>query len=527
MTHALVPELQAALDPDFLTVQVRRGCFGVGLFSLLGDAMKVHCAPVRDAMVDDMVATATGADGKPADVALALRRCFDCVEVMKLVSTLQRMMPQHTADLQDIANHQVHAIRPYMAQSAVESEWAAFTNHLSSVRVSVLESYTQTWIRTASQRVLLASVPAERIRLIGQPGSGPNTELVLRSFAEGWVQLVFADWTFSNTPARASSSPVTPIATTAWPPVVQRRALMQGAVSLATSVIAPIPLPESLKLDSRRLKNFHAEAVDIVILQIILEVFRGYLRLAVPTLPLINVLDEVDSIRGIVIDLFDEGFTSGEASFGSTVSNIAVSLAHRVVELKRPSGPKTVQHLNAREANEIDQLASSMERQLLSLLRPNFSHFQRAWKRLQDIASLMLTHTFLGYRFDPVSPFYMSADAARSRHPFATSSSAPDSDTDMDDSSIQLITGSSPADARLLAAHQRAEWAAVEDRVTRVAEFASVRADIREWVTRMERIGRFNLDVFGKVYGQQGMVVGQPGPRYDDSDSDSDDDEDP
>lgn len=81
ITHALVPELYFALDPDFLTCQVRRGVFDLGIFNMLGEAIKVHCAPVRDGMVDTMVQTALS-----GDVALGLRQCFDCVEVMKLVS---------------------------------------------------------------------------------------------------------------------------------------------------------------------------------------------------------------------------------------------------------------------------------------------------------------------------------------------------------------------------------------------------------------------------------------------------------
>jgi len=81
VTHALVPELYQALDPRFLTAQIRRGVLGVSLFQMLGEAMKVHCAPVRDAMVDDMVDTAFR-----GEVTLGLKKCFDCVEVMKLVS---------------------------------------------------------------------------------------------------------------------------------------------------------------------------------------------------------------------------------------------------------------------------------------------------------------------------------------------------------------------------------------------------------------------------------------------------------
>lgn len=81
VTHALVPELYSALDPEFITVQVRRKVFSYSLFNILGEAMKVHCAPVRDALVNDMVETAFR-----GDIAGSLRKCFDCVEIMKLVS---------------------------------------------------------------------------------------------------------------------------------------------------------------------------------------------------------------------------------------------------------------------------------------------------------------------------------------------------------------------------------------------------------------------------------------------------------
>ena len=82
VTHALVPELFAALDPEFITSQVRRGVYDFArVFVIIGEAMKVHCAPVRDAMVDEMVEIA-----RNGNVCLGLRTCFDCVEVMKLVS---------------------------------------------------------------------------------------------------------------------------------------------------------------------------------------------------------------------------------------------------------------------------------------------------------------------------------------------------------------------------------------------------------------------------------------------------------
>ena len=79
-THTVVYELNEALDPEFITIQVRRGVLGLGLFKVIGDAMRIHCAPVRDAMIDDMVRSAL-----VGDAAVALRKCFACVEVMKLV----------------------------------------------------------------------------------------------------------------------------------------------------------------------------------------------------------------------------------------------------------------------------------------------------------------------------------------------------------------------------------------------------------------------------------------------------------
>jgi hypothetical protein len=81
-THQLVPGLYAALDSWHILNQARHHSFDLSIFQKLGAAMKVHCAPVRDKMVDDMVKLAME-DGK---ITEALQRCFDCVEVMKLVS---------------------------------------------------------------------------------------------------------------------------------------------------------------------------------------------------------------------------------------------------------------------------------------------------------------------------------------------------------------------------------------------------------------------------------------------------------
>lgn len=75
-----------ALDPAFLTQQIRRRVLDVGsLARFLGRVLKLHCAPMRDATVDEMVrACEAGQDGR-GDIVTGLRMCFEILELMKLV----------------------------------------------------------------------------------------------------------------------------------------------------------------------------------------------------------------------------------------------------------------------------------------------------------------------------------------------------------------------------------------------------------------------------------------------------------
>lgn len=84
VTHALVPKICKALNGEAITRQARRGIFDVELFGMIAQAMKVHCAPVRDSMIDKMLKTALPRGQKP-NIARGLRDCMDCLEVMKLV----------------------------------------------------------------------------------------------------------------------------------------------------------------------------------------------------------------------------------------------------------------------------------------------------------------------------------------------------------------------------------------------------------------------------------------------------------
>jgi len=140
---------------------------------------------------------------------------------------------------QDICNHQVHALRPYLWNSALQCELSAFHALLAQTQVSLETSITRKWIRAASRRVLASMQPSERNRLIRR-----RRELALCSNVDGFVDLVSADW--------SSDSPI-------WPPVVQRRVIGPGELQfLEGKAKNAVEVPESFKMDSRRIKEFQS-----------------------------------------------------------------------------------------------------------------------------------------------------------------------------------------------------------------------------------------------------------------------------
>jgi hypothetical protein len=93
-------DVALALDPDLLTQEVRHGVLDSSrLARFMGHTLKLHCAPMRDELVDQMVACVElgwspdplGGEG-PA-VARGLRMCFEILELMKLVSDHHPQLP--------------------------------------------------------------------------------------------------------------------------------------------------------------------------------------------------------------------------------------------------------------------------------------------------------------------------------------------------------------------------------------------------------------------------------------------------
>ena len=83
--------LSNVLDTNFIVQQIEHGVLDIGsLAAFLGETLKMHCAPMRDELVDNMVQQ-FGA----GPVAQGLQMAFDILEMMKLVSR----MPFDAVDL--------------------------------------------------------------------------------------------------------------------------------------------------------------------------------------------------------------------------------------------------------------------------------------------------------------------------------------------------------------------------------------------------------------------------------------------
>ena len=88
---AHVALLRQLLDPALIQQEIAHGLFDPsGVFQVIGDVIRCHCAPMRDAAVDQMVALARscapGGAGTKLDAVRAIRMCFEIMELMKLVS---------------------------------------------------------------------------------------------------------------------------------------------------------------------------------------------------------------------------------------------------------------------------------------------------------------------------------------------------------------------------------------------------------------------------------------------------------
>ncbi|ORX36169.1 T-complex protein 11-domain-containing protein [Kockovaella imperatae] len=443
VTHALIPELCAALDPEFLTIQARRRLFPLGIFSMLGEAMKVHCAPIRDAMIEDMVQTANS-----GNAAQALKKCFACAEVMKL----------------DIANHQVHTLRPHLWKTAVKDELSAFAIFVPSLSTSV----TRKWIRDASMRVLSSTSPSERSELLKS-----RFELVSRSLAEGFMDLVFSDF-----------SPVS------WPPIVQSRLHGAASVQLAEGTeTGGVILPESFKMDSRRIKNFNADVIDLSILHIVMGTAKKLWKRHHPH------VKDASFVKTVREDI-EAAIMEGGGTLPLKDDSLSLNFVTRVYKGNESAPsvyPSAQLHAMTREAQGIHDF-------LRTAIRPDSSSYSTASDRVRKALTLILSNMFAADQLDPTSAHYES-DPRSPTPSYVRLANLSIADAEPVRSNPSLV-------ARELHAAVQANHREAEFELLSALDLLDLKGEMTELAKNMKRIAGFNLRCFASLYGGKGMVVG-------------------
>ncbi|KAK9240238.1 T-complex protein 11-domain-containing protein [Lipomyces kononenkoae] len=129
------PQIEEVLDLELQVQQLRHAAFDfVKLANWLAGVFKSHCAPMRDAWVDQMLACITSgvATRDSSKLVDGLRMIFTILEAMKL----------------DVANHQIRTLRPLLVETAVEFEQDYFAQRVQRRKVDVkpaVEWFTQAY----------------------------------------------------------------------------------------------------------------------------------------------------------------------------------------------------------------------------------------------------------------------------------------------------------------------------------------------------------------------------------------------
>lgn len=119
--------VDSILDPDLVMQQIRHGALDfVSMARWLAEVFKAHCAPMRDAWVDQMVCRIElGVETQsPRRLVEGLRMVFAILEAMKL----------------DVANHQIRTLRPMLVDTAIEFEQDYYTQVVDKGKLSLADS---------------------------------------------------------------------------------------------------------------------------------------------------------------------------------------------------------------------------------------------------------------------------------------------------------------------------------------------------------------------------------------------------
>ena len=145
--------VESALDIRILMQQLAGQCFDFLAFAdWIAGALKMHCAPMRDAWVDKMkrifhgAVSATAASAAAA--AAAASSASSAPSVDGLVEGLRMLFSILEAMKLDVANHQIRILRPLLCSTAVSFEREYFMNAMKKGRFSLMMALL--WLRRNS-----------------------------------------------------------------------------------------------------------------------------------------------------------------------------------------------------------------------------------------------------------------------------------------------------------------------------------------------------------------------------------------
>lgn len=267
--------IRSVFDPALIEQELKHKLFDPsGLFRAIGLTLQGHCAPMRDHAVELMVQVAQtcapGGEGSKADAVRAVRMCMDILELMKLVSPAhdRRFMMLIISLIQDIANHQLQTLRPFLMRTSGQFELRSFKSRKSGQQGCCPFQKTREWLAAAHSSLLTRSEPIPHA--LYPPGylnyhTLQKNQQIYIATLKGLTDLVFT----SPSPANLISLPVpiTPLSPS------QAQAQAQGLGTLPT--ISSLPeYPETSYLDNARILLLSTDAVDLTALYMFLLLYR-------------------------------------------------------------------------------------------------------------------------------------------------------------------------------------------------------------------------------------------------------------
>ncbi|UZJ56779.1 hypothetical protein CBS101457_006099 [Exobasidium rhododendri] len=233
--HMLITQM---LDSHLITQQIQHGVLDIAsLMSFLGSILKLHCAPMRDEVIEKMIKTIC----VEGEVAVGLRMCFEILELMKL----------------DIANHQLRSSRTYLIETAVDFELRWFRDQLDQAKMSL--DRTNQWFSKSfcQQKNDTSSTTLTR------------TDMISKAFDGGLLQLIFEPpLAITGCGGNDSSSSTS---SSLSPNVVGASSVLSSA---SLNHVYTNSYPETFQFDAFRLMTFHGDVTDITIVYMFLLLFR-------------------------------------------------------------------------------------------------------------------------------------------------------------------------------------------------------------------------------------------------------------